>query len=104
LSRSVTLLAIPVGTLSDGEHLVLIASNFGNASHPAWYHNLIAHPQVQVTQGSSSRAYLAQPVEGDERQRLWDLAAAYYPGYDNYQANVSSRTIPVVFLTPIEVV
>lgn len=42
--RSLPLVAIP-----SGEAVILIASNFGQAHHPAWYYNLRAHLAVQLT-------------------------------------------------------
>ena len=95
--RQTILLAAP-----DGERLVLIASNFGNTSHPAWYYNLIAHPEVRVECEGIHREYLARVVQGEERQCLWDLAVAYYPGYAAYSKWAGGREIPVVILTPIE--
>jgi deazaflavin-dependent oxidoreductase (nitroreductase family) len=96
LPRQTILLAAP-----DGERLVLIASNFGNASHPAWYHNLSTHPQVQVEWAEIKRNYIARIAQGDERQHLWELAVAYYPGYNAYRKWAENREIPVVVLTPI---
>ncbi len=96
LPRKTILLATPYG-----DRLVLIASNFGNPSHPAWYHNLIAHPQVQVETHTIKRDYYAQVAQGNERQALWDLAVAYYPGYHAYRNWTRGREIPVVVLTPL---
>lgn len=96
LPRETILLAAP-----DGERLILIASNFGNASHPAWYYNLSTHPQVQLEFAGIKRNYLARIAQGDERQHLWELAVAYYPGYNAYRKWARGREIPVVVLTPI---
>jgi deazaflavin-dependent oxidoreductase (nitroreductase family) len=95
LPRSVPLLAIPH---TDGQTIV-IASNWGQTSHPAWYHNLIAHPEVSVTRNGQTRPYLARQTEGEERERCWQRALALYPGYAAYQRR-APRTIPVILLTP----
>lgn len=94
--RSVPLLAIP-----DGPNFVLIASSFGRSQHPAWYHNVRAHPQVTLRVGQQEGRYLAQEVNGEERERLWRLATARYPGYDAYARRAYPRQIPVILLTPL---
>ena len=94
--RQTILLAAP-----DGKRLVLIASNFGNASHPAWFYNLSANPRVHVVTSGFSGEYLARITEGAERQCLWDLAFAYYPGYAAYSKWAGGREIPVVVLAPL---
>jgi deazaflavin-dependent oxidoreductase (nitroreductase family) len=96
--RSVSLLAVP-----DGNRLVLVASNFGNARHPAWYMNLHANPHVRVEAGGITQNYIVRTAQGEERQRLWDLAVAYYRGYNAYRQWADEREIPVVILTPIEI-
>jgi deazaflavin-dependent oxidoreductase (nitroreductase family) len=90
----VTLLAIP-----RGEDLILIATAFGSRKHPAWYHNLRAHPVVDVRLGRLRRRYRALEVTGEERESCWHQATAVYPGYMNYVER-AGRTIPVLLLTP----
>jgi len=90
----VTLLAIP-----RGEDLVLIATAFGSRKHPAWYHNLRAHPVVDVRLGRVRRRYSAREVTGEEREACWHQATAVYPGYMNYMER-AGRAIPVLLLTP----
>jgi deazaflavin-dependent oxidoreductase (nitroreductase family) len=83
----------------DGDNLVLIASRGGMARHPGWYHNLKAHPEVQVLLGSRSGAYLAREATADERARLWARARDVYRGFDAYEQRAGARQIPVVVLT-----
>ena len=90
--RTVPLVGIP-----DGDRLILIASNWGQAKHPAWYHNLRANPRVTVTHAGRSETYLAREVSGEERERCWLQAVKLYPGYRNYAAR-AGREIPVVVL------
>ena len=97
LPRQTILLAAP-----DVERLILIASNFGNASHPAWYHNLRANPHVKVEADGLCGDYSARITAGDERKRLWEKAVAYYPGYNAYRKWAQGREIPVVLLTPLD--
>ena len=95
--RTVPLVAIPY----EANQLVVIASNWGQAKHPAWYHNIVAHPQVTVTRDGRSQAYLARETEGEERAACWQAALATYPGYAAYERR-TSRRIPVILLTPEE--
>src|SRR5512143_1195888 len=60
--RTLPLVAIP-----DGENVILIASNFGQQQHPAWYYNLQAHPEVRLTYEGKTVTYLARETDGDER-------------------------------------
>jgi deazaflavin-dependent oxidoreductase (nitroreductase family) len=91
---------IPLQYATDGDDLVLIASAGGAAKHPAWYHNLKAHPDVQVwaNKGRSGR-YLAHVAEGEERERKWRRAVELYPGYETYQVRAGAREIPVIALS-----
>ena len=44
--------------------------------------------------------YRASEAEGAERQRLWDLATAFYPGFARYQERAGDRRIPVIVCSP----
>ncbi|MGW5571111.1 nitroreductase/quinone reductase family protein [Nocardia thailandica] len=84
---------------SDGDRTIIVASNAGSATDPAWYHNLRAHPDV-VLGGAPMRA--AAVVDAGERERLWPLADHVFPAYAAYraQARRAGRTVPIVALTP----
>jgi deazaflavin-dependent oxidoreductase (nitroreductase family) len=83
----------------DGEDVILIASNFGQDRNPAWYYNLLAHPDEARLNGES---YSAVEEAGAERERLFALAVRLYPGYADYRRRTDAigRTIPVMRLTP----
>lgn len=83
--------------LEDGANLVLIASKGGYPRHPAWYHNLRAHPDTRVQVGSERRPVRARVANPEERKRLWPKAVEAYPGYRTYQAR-TEREIPLVIL------
>jgi len=89
----------PLLYAKDGARFVLIASKGGDPKHPAWYHNLRAHPDVHVLVGGRRIACRAEQADGDERTRLWKIATDLNPGYDAYQSRVTRR-IPVMVLTP----
>jgi deazaflavin-dependent oxidoreductase (nitroreductase family) len=83
----------------DGDNIILIASTGGMLNNPAWYHNLIAHPDCEVIANNRSGRYHVTEATGAERERLWQLALNVYQGYDTYQARAGSRVIPVLVLT-----
>jgi deazaflavin-dependent oxidoreductase (nitroreductase family) len=90
----------PLGYFTDGDNVILIASRGGNRNHPAWYHNVIANPEVELwTKGGGGR-YRAREAQGELRQRLWDLATEFYPGFAKYQERAGDRRIPVILCIP----
>lgn len=85
--------------IEDGPNLVLIASKGGYPKHPAWFHNLKAHPDVTVQVGRERRRVRARIASLEERRRLWPKAVKAYSGYGTYQER-TGREIPVVILEP----
>jgi deazaflavin-dependent oxidoreductase (nitroreductase family) len=84
----------------DGRY-ALVASKGGAPEHPTWYHNLVAHPHVELQDGTETKEYDARQVEGDERAQWWERSVAAYPPYEEYQAK-TDRQIPVFVLEPRE--
>ncbi|MBB4855691.1 deazaflavin-dependent oxidoreductase (nitroreductase family) [Mycobacteroides chelonae] len=86
----------------DGDNLVIVASNGGARRNPAWYHNLKAHPDVQVQLGRDKRRVRATALlPGDaDYERLWKLADTNNSGHYSAYQRVTSRPIPVVVLAP----
>ena len=83
----------------EGEY-ALVASYGGAPTHPAWYHNLKAHPDtVQVQDGPEPFDATVRETEGDERAVWWDRAVAVFPNYAEYQAK-TDRQIPVLVASP----
>ncbi len=87
----------PLVYTTDGERIVVIASKGGAPTHPAWYHNLVAHPEVTVEVGREQFQARAVVAEGSERERLYSQQAAQMPGFAEYQKK-TTRQIPVVVL------
>jgi len=87
----------PVMYVPDGERVLVIASNAGAPTHPDWYRNLVAHPEVTVEFGSETFDGTAVVAEGSERQRLWTRIVELYPFFADHQAKIT-RQIPVVVL------
>lgn len=88
--------ALVYGT--DGDTILLVASKGGAPKHPAWYHNLTANPECDVIAKGRSGHYRARELEGEERERAWQIMTDVYRGYDVYQSRTGGRVIPVLAL------
>jgi deazaflavin-dependent oxidoreductase (nitroreductase family) len=82
----------------DGTY-ALVASKGGAASHPTWYHNLMAHPVVELQDGPDRRDFKVRVVEGEERAAWWERAVEVWPAYAEYQTK-TDREIPVFVAEP----
>ena len=76
---------------------VAIASKGGADENPEWYHNFVAHPEVDLQDGAEKHTYRARLVEGEERALWWERSVAVFPRYYEYQAS-TEREIPVFVL------
>jgi deazaflavin-dependent oxidoreductase (nitroreductase family) len=82
---------------TDGDRFVVIASNGGSPTHPAWYLNLADDPTAEVRVGAARIPVRARTATGEERSRLWSVMTGIWPNFDVYQTR-TSRQIPVVVL------
>jgi len=98
-AKSGTKRVSPLIYLGDGERLVIVASKGGTDKHPAWFHNLMAHPDTEVEVGRDHRPVRARRAEQAERDALWPRLVEMYPPYADYQRQ-TDRLIPVVVLDP----
>jgi deazaflavin-dependent oxidoreductase (nitroreductase family) len=92
----------PLVYFTDGEDAIVIASNYGRAKNPAWYHNVKANPEVGVGVAGRECRYRAEVVTDDERERLWPLAVQFTEVYADYVRRAEGRTIQLVRLSPLE--
>jgi F420H(2)-dependent quinone reductase len=90
---------VPLFAFADGDRYIVIGSNGGDDREPAWVGNLRAEPAATLRVGRRTWGIRAHEAQGEERARLWSLAAAAYPGYETYRA-MTDRPIPVVVLAP----
>jgi deazaflavin-dependent oxidoreductase (nitroreductase family) len=90
----------PLTYFTDADNVVLIASRSGTDRHPAWYHNVLANPDVELWANGQGGRYRAREAQGDLRERLWEEATAFYPGFAKYQERAGDRRIPVVVCAP----
>jgi len=95
IERTVSLLATKTG-----ETILLVASKAGSPRHPAWLHNVRAHPDVEVTIEGRRRPMRAEIASGAARERFWHVVCDNYSGYATYQRRAGHRLIPVVALAP----
>ena len=87
----------PTMYLRDSDRLLIFATKGGAPSHPDWYHNLAAHPQVTVEVGKETYEATATVLKGEERDRLYARQAELYPQFGEYQKR-TTRKIPVIAL------
>jgi deazaflavin-dependent oxidoreductase (nitroreductase family) len=81
---------------------VVCASFGGAAEHPAWYHNVVAHPdQVWAEVGGSKRRVRVEQLDGEARERAWRQIVAQAPGFQGYLEK-TDRVLPVLRLTPVD--
>jgi deazaflavin-dependent oxidoreductase (nitroreductase family) len=91
----------PLVYFTQGDDVVLMASNYGGTKHPAWFHNVKANPEVTLHARGREGRYRARIPEGAERDRLWELAKQHAIAYSRYES-ITDRTIPVVMLSPLD--
>ena len=92
-------LTVPLVALHDGERVIVVASKGGMDTHPLWYLNLVADPDVEVQDGTTTRRMRAETADAAERAHYWPKLVALNRDFEDYQAR-TQRTIPVVILSP----
>ena len=98
-AKSGTARVTPLVHLTVGERYAVFASNGGQDNHPAWYHNLIAHPYTRIEIGGATVEVTARVAGQEERTPIWDRQKQLMPGFAQYETT-TSRQIPVVLLDP----
>ena len=90
----------PLMRAVDGNNYILVASRGGAPKHPLWYHNLKAEPNVEIRDEANVYSMrVREVVDSVERKRLWDIAVAAFPPYQEYQ-DKTDRVIPVFIAEP----
>jgi deazaflavin-dependent oxidoreductase (nitroreductase family) len=77
---------------------VIVASNGGSPTHPAWYYNLKANPRIKAEVGGETITVLAEELRGPARAELWPKLVAEVPQLGEYETR-STRRIPTFMLT-----
>ena len=78
---------------------VIVASKGGAPENPAWYHNLVAHPQVRFQAACEKFEAIAREARDPERAQIWDYMVVLFPSYADYQRS-TQRKIPIILLNP----
>jgi deazaflavin-dependent oxidoreductase (nitroreductase family) len=97
--RTGKLRTTPLVYLRDAGRVVVVASQAGRPTHPLWYRNIEADPDVTVQIRGERRPMRARTASPDERAVLWPRLVELYSDYDSYQS-WTEREIPVVVLEP----
>ncbi len=90
---------VPLLFMEDGADLILVASQGGMPNNPAWYYNVIEHPEVTINRRGVESDMVAREVGADERAVLWPRLVDMYADFTDYQQR-TDRTIPVIRLSP----
>jgi deazaflavin-dependent oxidoreductase (nitroreductase family) len=95
----------PMMYFAEGDTRIVVASKAGAPTNPAWYHNLLADPQVHVEAsvdgGIEEYNGIASPMPEDERARKYAEIARSNPAFAEYQAK-TDRPIPLVVLNRVD--
>jgi F420H(2)-dependent quinone reductase len=99
-AKSGTQRTSPLMYHADGDTIAVVASKAGQPTNPAWFHNLMAHPDTTAQIGGEVRPVHARQATEEERERLWPEFLAFYPGYAAFRERASPRILPIVLLEP----
>ena len=92
---------VPVVGLPVEGGVAIIASNYGQERHPAWFYNLSKNPEAEVGMDEHTWKVRAVEVEGERREMVWQEALKVYPGYSTYEKRAAHRPIHVFVLEPV---
>lgn len=98
-ARSGKLRKTPVMRVEHEGRYAAVASLGGAPKHPVWYHNIKAHPRVELQDGPVRRDMTAREITGEEKAEWWKRAVEAFPPYAEYQQK-TDREIPVFVLEP----
>ncbi|MEX0664903.1 MAG: nitroreductase family deazaflavin-dependent oxidoreductase [Acidimicrobiia bacterium] len=87
----------PLAYRKEGDGLAVFGSKAGAHTHPDWYHNVLANPDVTVEVGTEEFSARARVAEGEERDRIWEAQKRDIPYVAEYEQK-TDRQIPVIVL------
>ena len=90
---------VPLMYVPNGDGVLLVASLGGAPKHPVWYHNLVAHPDIEVLVKDKTLKLRARIASAAEKAALWPRCVAAYPAYADYQKK-TTRDIPLFICEP----
>lgn len=83
-----------------GESYAVFASKGGAETNPDWYHNLLAHPEVEIEVGEITLDVRARVAKGEEQDTIWERQKREFPQFAGYEEKTSREQIPVIVLDP----
>ena len=87
----------PLLYLREGDDLVVIGSNWGQAHNPAWYYyNLRGNPYAEVTLSGSTYDVIAREVTEPQRDLYWQQGCRIYPAWNLYKTRSPHRQFPII--------
>jgi deazaflavin-dependent oxidoreductase (nitroreductase family) len=89
----------PLGCFDHKDGYVIVASNAGQPTNPAWFHNLMSNPRVKVQVLDKVISVTAEVLSGEARAQVWQKVITTAPGYAGYEKK-TTREIPLVLLRP----
>ena len=99
--KSGKLHTVPLGLFDFPGGYLIVASNAGQPTHPAWYHNLKSHPQVTVQVLDKVMTANAEVLTSETRASAWQQVITSAPMYASYEKK-TTREIPLVLLRPTQ--
>jgi deazaflavin-dependent oxidoreductase (nitroreductase family) len=84
-----------------GQSFAVFASLGGAPVNPAWFHNLVAHPDVTIEVGTQTIPVRAHVAGQGEREGIWERQKQERPNFAEYERSAAPREIPVVILDPV---
>jgi deazaflavin-dependent oxidoreductase (nitroreductase family) len=94
---------VPLLYVERGGGYVVLGSNWGGESHPAWSANLLANPKATVAISGRTAEVTGRLLTGAEREEMWDAVAEYWPAYDRYAVRAAHREIRAFLLEPVRI-
>jgi deazaflavin-dependent oxidoreductase (nitroreductase family) len=101
-ARSGTERVSPLAYQRVGESFAIFASKAGGPQNPAWYHNLLAHPETMIEAGTETIKVRARVAEPAERDVIWARQKERAPHFAQYEEKAAPRRIPVVLLEVVK--
>ena len=98
LPRTIPLQCYPV----DGGEVLVLASNNGQRKAPGWYHNLKAHPDIEIRLGRKKLRVHAEELSASQRGEVWPAMRRQNPAIDSYAAR-AGRVLPIIRLRPVTI-
>lgn len=99
-AKSGRILTIPLMYVPHREGVLLVASLGGAPKHPVWYHNLVKHPEIEVSHRGRRMKLRARLARPEEKPALWPICDQHYAPYADYRKR-TSREIPIFVCEPV---